>query len=473
MSSRYLSTLSSGAQRAVVIGVVAVCLNTLYKEGFRGLSRDVVQFLRRLPGINALLSRVLDSEVKGALSLLGGDKQAAGGTGSGAVEAVTPLVPIPEKGLSAARVTAILERLRANETTAEEGRAFAYTYTTQGEMALLAKALNSAYAAYTPSSGSGQAEHETLLHKAWELFMHTNALNPMLYPSLRRLETEVVSMTAWMCHGDSNTVGSLTSGGTESILMAIKTYRDLAKVKRPYIQTPKMLCPITIHPAFEKASHYFGVEIVHIPTTADGRVDVDAVRQAITADTILLVGSAPQYCHGVVDPIEQLSALAVQHGVPLHVDACFGGFMLPWLERLGVPIPTWDFRVPGVTSISADVHKYGYSSKGASVILYKTEALRMYQYYAYAEWPGGLFGSPSLLGSRPGGMIAAAWAAMVSVGQDGYLAIARDVWATTQKNCARCQHHSRAADIFAAQHDWFSDCSEQRCAGGQHPRRGR
>lgn len=185
---------------------------------------------------------------------------------------------------------------------------------------------------------------------------------------------------------------SLDAGGTESILMAIKTYRDRARTLCPHITRPNMVVPATIHPAFEKAAHYFDVEIVHVPVGPDCRVLVDAVEAACDRNTILLVGSAPQYCHAVVDPIEALSELALRKGLPLHVDACFGGFMLPWLEKLGVSIPLWDFRVRGVTSISADVHKYGYSSKGASVIVYRNAELRKYQYFAYSEWPGGLFG---------------------------------------------------------------------------------
>eukprot|EP00604_Paraphysomonas_vestita_P000427 CAMPEP_0174825852 /NCGR_PEP_ID=MMETSP1107-20130205/43180_1 /TAXON_ID=36770 /ORGANISM="Paraphysomonas vestita, Strain GFlagA" /LENGTH=387 /DNA_ID=CAMNT_0016057889 /DNA_START=356 /DNA_END=1519 /DNA_ORIENTATION=+ len=254
-----------------------------------------------------------------------------------------------------------------------------------------------------------------------------------MYPSLRRFETEVVSMTSWMLHGDGNVAGSLTSGGTESILLAVKTYRDRARALRPNIARPNMIAPITVHPAFEKAAHYFDVEIIHVSVDSTYRVNIAEVKKAINRNTILLIGSAPQYCHGVVDPIEALSELALSKGLPLHVDACFGGFMLPWLEKLGYPIPLFDFRVSGVTSISADVHKYGYTSKGASVILYRNSELRSYQYFAYASWPGGLFGSPSLTGSRPGGAIAAAWAALVSMGQNGYLSIAKDVMNTTQQ----------------------------------------
>jgi sphinganine-1-phosphate aldolase len=215
--------------------------------------------------------------------------------------------------------------------------------------------------------------------------------------------------------------------------MAVKTYRDRARKLCPHITTPNLIAPITIHPAFEKAAHYFGVEVIHIGLTSDYRVDVAAVAKAINSNTILLVGSAPQYCHGVVDPIEALSELALQRGLPLHVDACYGGFMMPWLEKLGCKIPLWDFRVKGVTSISADIHKYGYCPRGASVVLYRNAELRAHQFFAYPTWPGGLFGSAAMAGSRPGGMIAAAWTAMVAMGQEGYMKTAKQVLEVTQK----------------------------------------
>jgi sphinganine-1-phosphate aldolase len=251
--------------------------------------------------------------------------------------------------------------------------------------------------------------------------------------SVSRFEVEVVSMSASMCNGDEEVAGSLTSGGTESVLMAVKSYRDRAHKLWPYIQKPNMIAAKTVHPAFNKAAHYFGVDLVLVPVGDDFRMDVAACAQAINSSTILIVASAPQYCHGVVDPIAQLGELALKRGLPLHVDACFGGFMLPWLEKIGRPVPLWDFRVPGVTSISADVHKYGYSSKGASVVLYRNRQLRSYQYFTYAEWPGGLFGSPSMSGSRPGGMIAAAWAALVGMGENGYMELARQIMSTTDQ----------------------------------------
>lgn len=425
MDSLRFGNAHSTLETVVCTAVVLVVCRTLCVEGVGAVLRDVTLFVRRLPFVNTIINVVLDGEVKGAMKLLAGEDDSD-------IEE-KKLMEIPKKGVAPQKVVDVLKKLKETETTAEDGKAFAYTYTTKADMAEFAKSLGEAYSMFTDSSHSQKDDHESMLTKSWDLFMHSNALNPMMYPSLRRMETEVISMAGWMVHGDASIAGALTSGGTESILMAIKCYRDLARAKKPFITQPNMVVATTIHPAFEKAAHYFNVEIIHVGVRADQRMDVNKARAACDRNTILLVGSAPQYCHGVVDPIEELATLAIEKDLPLHVDACFGGFMLPWLEKLGREIPLWDFRVKGVTSISADIHKYGYSSKGASCLLYKSAQLREYQYFAYSQWPGGLFGSPSLAGSRPGGMIAAAWAALVGMGQSGYMDIARGVMATTDK----------------------------------------
>jgi glutamate/tyrosine decarboxylase-like PLP-dependent enzyme len=245
-------------------------------------------------------------------------------------------------------------------------------------------------------------------------------LNPAAFPSLRKFETEIVAMAASLL-GDENAVGTVTSGGTESLLMAVKTARDWARKNRPEIKGPEMILPITAHPAFEKAAEYFGVKPVHIPVRADYRADVDAARSAITANTILMVGSAPAYPHGVVDPIRELAAIAREHGLLFHTDACVGGFMLPFVRKLGYRVPDFDLCVPGVTSISADLHKYAYAAKGASVILYKTAELRRHQMFVSTDWPGGIYPSPAMGGTRPGAPIAAAWAVLNYLGESGYL----------------------------------------------------
>lgn len=264
-------------------------------------------------------------------------------------------------------------------------------------------------------------EHTEFLHKAHNMYFSANALNPMAFKSLMRMEAEVVRMSANLFHGDPNTVGVMTSGGTESILMAVKAYRDLARKKKPWILRPELIIPSSAHVAFDKAGHYLGVKIIHAPVSKDLTVDVKAVKKLINHRTIGLVGSAPGYPHGVIDPIVELGALAQKKKLPLHVDGCLGGFLLPFVEKLGYPVPPFDFRVPGVTSISADIHKYGFAAKGASVILYRNMDYLKHQFFAQVNWSGGIYASPSFAGTRPGGPIAAAWAAMNAIGEAGYL----------------------------------------------------
>lgn len=267
--------------------------------------------------------------------------------------------------------------------------------------------------------------HEHVVREAHALYASANLLNPMAFGSLRQIEREIVEMAAQLFHGPATTVGTVTSGGTESILCAVAAYRDRARRKKPWIVWPELVVPATIHPAFDKAAHYFGVKLVKVPVGPDQRADVRAMGKAITWRTIGLVGSAPQYAHGVVDPIEELGKLALARKLPLHVDACVGGFLLPWLERLGRPVPVWDFRAPGVTSISADLHKFAYAGKGASVLVWRRLEDMRHQIFVATDFPGGIYASPTLLGTRPGGPIAAAWASLQSLGADGYLALAQ------------------------------------------------
>ncbi len=276
-------------------------------------------------------------------------------------------------------------------------------------------------------------EHSQFVQEAYKLFFAENGLNPMAFRSLKQFEAEVVQMTAALFHGDTDVVGTMTSGGTESVLMAVKTYRDLARARRHGGKTPNVIVPESAHVAFDKAGSYFDVKIVHAPLTNEFRVDTDAVRRLIDRNTILLVGSAPSYPHGMVDNIAELSEIALRKKLPLHVDACLGGFFLPFLEKLGRTVPVFDFRLPGVTSISADLHKYGYSAKGSSLIIYRCMKILQHQFFIYENWPGGIFASPAMLGTRPGGAIAAAWAAMHSLGESGYKELVQQVMETTQK----------------------------------------
>ncbi len=278
----------------------------------------------------------------------------------------------------------------------------------------------------------GGEELTEVIKQAYLAFFSENALNPMAFPSLKRFESEVVAMTAGLLGGDEQVVGNMTSGGSESLLMVVKTARDRARALRPEITSPEIVLPASAHPALLKGAHYFGLTPVRVPVGPDLRADVRSMGEAITDRTVLMVGSAPSYPHGVIDPIAGLAELARERGVHFHVDACLGGFLLPFAARLGYPIPAFDFRLPGVTSISADVHKYGYGAKGASVILYRNADIRRYQYFTCADWSGGLYASPTMTGTRPGGAIAAAWAAMNFLGEEGYLRLAETTMRTAR-----------------------------------------
>jgi len=266
----------------------------------------------------------------------------------------------------------------------------------------------------------------------------SNPLHSDVWPSANKFEAEIVMMTANMLGAaqgggspgsGQEIVGTVSSGGTESILLAMKTYRDWAHDKKG-ITAPEMICPNTAHAAFDKASQYFNIKMRRIPVGPDQLADVTATKAAINENTVVIVGSAPPFSHGLIDPIEELSELARSHGIGFHTDACLGGFILPWAEKLGYPVRAFDFRLPGVTSMSADTHKFGFAAKGTSVVLYRGPELRHYQYYTTLEWPGGLYFSLTLAGSRPGGLSAACWVAMVSIGEEGYLESARRILGT-------------------------------------------
>src|SRR6266849_3698892 len=275
----------------------------------------------------------------------------------------------------------------------------------------------------------GGHDHYAFLTEAFRLFAHANVLQRDMYPSATKLEAEIVAMTRSMLHGDDRVAGVITFGGTESLIDPMLAYRDQARKERG-ITEPEAIIPVTAHVALLKAGHLLGIKMLRAPLGHDYRVDIDWVRAHVNANTIAIVGSAPNYAHGVIDPIDELGHIALEHGIGLHVDGCLGGFILPWGERLGYAIPRFDFRVPGVTSISADTHKYGYALKGTSVLLYRDAELRKHQYFNYPDWPGGIYFSPGLSGSRSGGVVAATWAAMVSLGEVGYLEIARKIFAT-------------------------------------------
>jgi len=268
-------------------------------------------------------------------------------------------------------------------------------------------------------------EHSFFLKEAYHRFACENGLNPGAFKSLKKMETEVISATADILNGTEDVCGVVTSGGTESCLMAVKTYRDMAREQRG-VKRPEMIIPTTAHVAWFKASEYFGVKIRLVPLTSDFTPNLKKLKRMINRNTVMILGSAPEYPHGTIDPIEEMGAIAQKKNIPLHVDACVGGFILPFMEMNGESLPRWDYRVPGVTSISADIHKYGYAAKGASTITYRNLDYLRYQMFAYQNWPGGVFASSALLGTRPGGAYAAAWGVTQYFGKEGYRKLAKD-----------------------------------------------
>jgi glutamate/tyrosine decarboxylase-like PLP-dependent enzyme len=315
----------------------------------------------------------------------------------------------PEDGQSRQQILSAIRDATARDLSSDDGKAFAFVY-------------------------DAGAETRALAREAFAACMGINGLDPTVYPSARKLESAVVRACLELTSAPEGAVGTATAGGTESVILAVKTARDHARKTRPELRTPKMLLPQTAHACFHKAAHYLGVEVVVVdvdPVTL--RADAEDARAKMTKDVILVVGSAPSYAHGVVDPIEELAAVAREHGALMHVDACVGGWVLPFLRDAGAPIPPYDFAVEGVTSISLDVHKYGFAPKGISVLLQRTRALRDAQYYACASWTGYTVVNSSILGSKSVAALGAAFAVMQHLGKSGYRARAKAMWDATQK----------------------------------------
>ncbi|MBG0567887.1 pyridoxal phosphate-dependent decarboxylase family protein [Actinoplanes aureus] len=302
---------------------------------------------------------------------------------------------LPEQGVPADQVLAELRELRTADLPTHGGRLFAYVY---------------------DPAVDGLDE---LARAAYAISAQVNGLDPTAFPSLLAMENALVGAAARLLGGDAETVGSVTSGGTESLILAVKAARDA----HPTIANPRLVVPSTAHAAFAKAAHYLRVELDVVPVKGL-RADPEAMAAAVGPDTVLIAASAPSYAHGVVDPIPQLAAIAAERGVRFHVDACFGGWVLPYLRRFGADLPAFDLSVPGVTSISVDLHKYAYAPKGVSVLLHRTETLRLPQYFAYADWPGYTMINPVISSTRSGGPIAAAVATLRSIGDAGYQELA-------------------------------------------------
>lgn len=301
---------------------------------------------------------------------------------------------LPEQGWSKAEIVEALQDKRVNDARWQDGKTFGMVY------------------------DAGPELHEVLEEVA-RMFLHDNALNPLAFPSLGKIQSEVVGITADLLHAPEGAAGFMTSGGTESILSAVKAARERGRKERG-IEEPEIVLANSAHAAFHKGAHYFGLKVNKVPVRDDFRADVDAMAAAINANTVLVVGSAPQYPQGVVDPIPELAAMAQEAGANFHTDACMGGFVLPFMEMIGYDVPPWDFRVEGVTSISADLHKLGYAPKGASVILHRTKELRSYQTFVFDGWLGGFYASPAMQGTRPALPMATAWATLHHIGVEGY-----------------------------------------------------
>ncbi len=303
-------------------------------------------------------------------------------------------MPLPEHGLTDDEILETLRAKRARDARWQDGRTFGMVF-----------------------DGGPDVHH--IAEAVAVMFLHENALNTAAFPSLGEIQSEVVGACVDLFHGGAGAAGFMTSGGTESILMAVKAARERARHERG-ITNPEMVLAESAHAAFHKAAHDFGVLAHTVPVREDFRADVDAMAFRCNANTVLVVGSAPQYPQGVIDPIPELAEIAAEVGASMHVDACMGGFVLPFMELNGETVSPWDFRVPGVTTLSADLHKLGYTPKGASVILHRSKELRRYQTFVFDGWLGGLYASPNMQGSRAGLPMATAWAVMHKLGIDGY-----------------------------------------------------
>ncbi len=306
---------------------------------------------------------------------------------------------LPQSSRTADEVIAELAALRDNDVKWSEGRAFGMVY-------------------------DGGAQVHEVAERAAAMYLHENALNTKAFPSLARIQSDVVSWTASLLHGPDTAAGFMTSGGTESIQVAVLAARERARVERG-ITEPTMVVSDTTHAAFHKSAHMFGIRVHKVPCRSDFTADVAAMARHVDENTVLVVGSAPQYPHGVIDPIPDIAELAATVDANCHVDACMGAFVLPFAEMLGRTVEPWDFRVEGVHSISADVHKLGYAPKGASVIVYRTRELRAHQTFVFSDWLGGFYASPNLQGTRSGLPMATAWAVMSFLGTEGYLELTR------------------------------------------------
>ena len=319
-----------------------------------------------------------------------------------------PVSSFPEEGLAPEAVFAEMEEARSADVDWRRGRLGLYVHYAGDDVLKVAK-------------------------EAYMRFFSENALGRTAFPSLVKFESDVVDWTLGLFHAKEGAFGNITSGGTESIFLAMKTARDWARQHHDGGGRPNVVVPHSAHPAFNKAAHYLDVEVRRAPLAENFRASVEAMRARMDRATFMLVGSAPAFPHGVFDPLEEIAALASEHGAWMHVDACVGGYLSPFARSIGYPIPAFDFSVPGVTSISADLHKYGFTAKGASTIVFADAGKREHVMFDFTDWPRGAYSSPTFGGTRPGGAIAAAWAVMRYLGEEGYKRIATTVMGTRDR----------------------------------------
>uniref|UniRef100_A0A0G4HB11 sphinganine-1-phosphate aldolase n=1 Tax=Chromera velia CCMP2878 TaxID=1169474 RepID=A0A0G4HB11_9ALVE len=321
-------------------------------------------------------------------------------------------VELPPQGMKSEEVMRLIDSRTAGETAWKGGKVSGAVYHCEESLMKVAADVNAKY-------------------------LLSNPLHPDLFPSLRQMEAEVVAMVVSLFNGDSDCCGSVTSGGTESILLAMKSYREWGRVVKG-IEKPEVIASVCVHAAFDKAADYFGMKLIKVaidPVTSE--IDLKQVRAALSCNTVALVGSCPHFPHGTIDPIEELAEIARRHQLGLHVDACLGSFLVSTMDAAGFPLPPFDFRVPGVTSISCDPHKYGFAPKGTSVLMFRDAGLRTFQFFTCPEWTGGIYASPTIAGSRPGALVASTWAVMLSMGYKGYVNSCKTIVACARRIAER------------------------------------
>jgi sphinganine-1-phosphate aldolase len=354
--------------------------------GYASIRKSLYRIFLGLPGVRGKVQ----AEVKTTLADLE-KKLVPSGPG------ITKYTALPAAGWGPDQVRAELEKLsEMDHARWEDGRVSGAVY-------------------------HGGKELQQLQMEAFGKFGVSNPIHPDVFPGVRKMEAEVVAMVLAMFNAPEDGAGVTTSGGTESIVMAVLSAREKARIERG-VTKPELILPETAHTAFRKAAAYFKIHVHYVPCPGPSyKASLSHVSRLLNSNTIMLVGSAPNFPHGIIDDISGLSKLALSRNIPLHVDCCLGSFLVPFLERAGYPSEPFDFRVKGVTSISCDTHKYGFAPKGSSTLLYRSASLRKYQYFISPDWSGGVYASPGIAGSRPGALIAGCWASMMSVGESGYI----------------------------------------------------